>query len=342
MKAPNQNYDGRPTAYLDHNILDVLVEKRDLPFASELKEKYQIIYSDETLKEIKRTGDNGSKFLEALEKLEAMHLQIFVTEKFEITDKAIIKELNPFDAFQNYCTNIEPVYEAMEKATAQSLLKFYGGRAGSGLDEINREQSDSFDGLINYILNQADELNSLAPGAYVAVSSYTKEMQKSFNEALTKSTAELRKHIEDESNYSGVQEYRNHMNVGPKQLNNIKPPNVIEKIWQIYKHLDGYREKNFSTDNFLGISCNPAYKREMYLHEKVLTAYNVLNIVGYYPDSRMKHDRRFTAAMSDAGHAAMASFASYLFSRDAALINKARAVYEYLNVKTKVIEVITH
>ncbi|MNC47007.1 hypothetical protein D3C75_960470 [compost metagenome] len=68
----------------------------------------------------------------------------------------------------------------------------------------------------------------------------------------------------------------------------------------------------------------------------------MLNVIGYYPDFKMKHDRRFTAAMSDAGHAAIASFSDFLFSRDAAFIHKTRAAYEYLNVKTQVIEVIVN
>ncbi|MDM5122778.1 hypothetical protein [Aeromonas rivipollensis] len=342
METSNHNYDGKPTAYLDHNILDIFVKNKYLPFSSELREKYQIIYSDETLKEIKRTGNCGSKFLEVLEDMEAMHVRIFLTENFKITDKAILKRRNPFDAFEDYCKNIEPVYETMEKATTQSLLKFYGGRAGSDFDDINREQIDSFSNLIKYISDQVDEIKDLVPGIETAVAAHAKEMQHSFNEALAQSTAELRKHIEDELNYSGVQTYRNHMNIGPVQLNNIQPPSVIEKIWSIYKTLDGYRESNFSIEQFLGISINPIYNREMYLHEKVISVYNVLNVIGYYPDSKMKHDRRFTAAMSDAGHAAIASFSDFLFSRDAAFIHKTRATYEYLNVKTQVIEVMVN
>ncbi|WDL84048.1 hypothetical protein IU367_07680 [Aeromonas bestiarum] len=342
MKTPNNIYTGKPTAYLDHNIIDVFVKKRDLPFASELKEKYQIIYSNETLKEVKRTGTRGSEFLEVLESLEAMHLQIQITDSFQITDKAILRKSNPFDEFESYCKNIEPVYEMMEKATAQSLLKFYGGRAGSDFDNINREQVDSFSHLMSYISDQVDEIKGLVPGIESAVSSYTKEMQNSFNEALAQSTAELRKHIKDELNYSGIQTYRNHMNVGPVQLNNIQPPNVIEKIWSIYKSLDGYKESVFSIEQFLGISINPIYNREMFLHEKVTAIYNILNVIGYHPDSKMKHDRRFTAAMSDAEHAAIASFSDYIFSRDAAFIHKTRAAYEYLKVKTQVIEVIVN
>lgn len=336
------NYDGKPTAYLDHNILDVFVKTKDLPFASELREKYQIVYSDETLKEIKRTGENGSKFLEVLESFKAMHLRIFVTENFTVTDQVILKEVSPFVAFEDYCRNIEPVYETMEKATAQSLLKFYGGRTGSDFDDINKEQTDSFGNLMKHFSELVDEVKELSPGIDAIVAAYIKETQDSFNEALSQSATEMRKHIADELNYSGIQTYRSHMNVGPLQLNNIEPPNVIEKIWSIYKVLDGYIDNNFSIDQFLGVSINPIYNREMYLHEKVTAIYNVLNVIGYYPDSKMRHDRRFTAAMSDAEHASIASFSDYLLSRDAAFIHKTRAAYEYLKVKTQVIEVIVN
>jgi len=53
----------------------------------------------------------------------------------------------------------------------------------------------------------------------------------------------------------------------------------------------------------------------------------------------MKNERRFTAAMSDAGHASIGSFADYVFSRDLAFVKKARACYEFLNTKAQVIEV---
>lgn len=334
------SYSGKLTAYLDQNIIDFLVKNRNSPFLSELKEDYQVVYSDETLKEIKRAGDGGSQHLDVLESLEAMHLKILVTNSYQITDQAIIIKSNPFVDFENYCNNVEPVYEAMEKATAQSLLKFYGGRVGSDFDDINREQADSFSHLMNHISNQVDEIKDLVPGIETVISTYIDKMQNSFNEALAQSATELRKYIKNELNYSGMQTYRSHMNVGPMQLNNIEPPNVIEKIWSIYKSIDGYGENGFSIEQFLGISINPIYNREMFLHEKVTAIYNLLNIIGYHPDSKMKEDKRFTAAMSDAGHATMASFSDVLFSNDAAFIHKTRAAYEYLKVKCRVIKLI--
>ncbi len=54
-------------------------------------------------------------------------------------------------------------------------------------------------------------------------------MKNKHDSAVTQSTNELRKHVVDESNYSGVKIYRDHTGIGPMQLNNIEPPNVIEK-----------------------------------------------------------------------------------------------------------------
>ncbi|EGH18541.1 hypothetical protein Pgy4_36859, partial [Pseudomonas savastanoi pv. glycinea str. race 4] len=42
--------------------------------------------------------------------------------------------------------------------------------------------------------------------------------------------------------------------MGPVELNNIKPPRVIEKIWAIYQQLDGYRDQGYSIENFLGVA----------------------------------------------------------------------------------------
>ncbi len=50
MEDSTPRYQGKPTAYLDHNILDLLVKNPTLAFKAELKDKFQILYSDENLK----------------------------------------------------------------------------------------------------------------------------------------------------------------------------------------------------------------------------------------------------------------------------------------------------
>ena len=167
-------------------------------------------------------------------------------------------------------------------------------------------------------------------------------MKRAYGAALAQASEQMRQYIDDEKNYSGVKAYREFTGIGPAQLNNIKPPNVIEKIWEAHKEVDGYREHAFSLEQFYGISLSSVYEREMLFFEKVLAIYNVLNVLGYYPDSKMKNERRFIAAMSDAAHASMGSFADYVFSRDLAFVKKSRACYEFLKLKSQVVEVVVN
>lgn len=50
-------YSGKPTVYLDQNVLDLFVKNGPDSFENQLKSKFQIVYSDETLKEIRRAGE---------------------------------------------------------------------------------------------------------------------------------------------------------------------------------------------------------------------------------------------------------------------------------------------
>ncbi|MGZ7212396.1 hypothetical protein ACXWOF_09700, partial [Streptococcus pyogenes] len=86
-------------------------------------------------------------------------------------------------------------------------------------------------------------------------------LKKSHDEALKQASKELRKYVSDESNYSGVNDYRESTGIGPVQLNNIEPPNVLEKIWEAHKYVDGYVGLNFTIEQFYGISLNPIYNR---------------------------------------------------------------------------------
>jgi hypothetical protein len=342
MEYSTPRYQGKPTAYLDHNILDLLVKTPSLKFKAELKEKFQIIYSDENLKEIKRTGDKGFNYLKLLEEFEAMYLKLILTSEFKVTGDATITELSPFVAFDKYCENIGPVYESIEQSISQSLLKFYGGRSDADFDDINNGQIDAFDNLMSHrqdLGNEISETESGFPEIGAKISAYTKEIKGKNDIALAQSANELRKHIDDENNYSGVKNSRSYTGIGPIQLNDIEHHNVIEQIWEAHSELDGNKDHDSYIGHFYGDSLSPLYNREMFFFENVTSTYNVLNVVGYHPDFKMKKERRFTAAMSDAGHAYMGSFADYVFSRDLAFVRKTRACYEFLNTKAQVVEV---
>ena len=148
MESSIPKYEGKPTAYLDHNILDFFVDNPNSDFKKVLKEKFQTIFSDENLKEIMRTGEKGHLYLKVLQDLDALYLKLVLTPKFEVTGDATLTINNPFEVFESYCENIHPVYEQIERSSYQSVLKFYGGRSEDDFDDINNEQIGTFNDLL--------------------------------------------------------------------------------------------------------------------------------------------------------------------------------------------------
>ena len=67
MNQFSKFYKDKLIAYLDHNILDRFVKNKMKDFFHQLKEEFQVVYSNDNLKEILRSGDKYYKdFLQVL------------------------------------------------------------------------------------------------------------------------------------------------------------------------------------------------------------------------------------------------------------------------------------
>lgn len=336
MTATNspQPYTGQAIIYLDQNVLDMAVKGYDPKFFKSLSEPFQIIYSDDTLREIKRSNQ-PEKFLAALGTLNALHFRYQLDDRFEPTGEMILHALHPAEAYANYL-QVEPVYDIMLAASHQTTLKLYGGRAESAFADIASEQVKVFGGLLESMSDRIAELDDTHPELRAPIEQYLQHLQSQYEQVSAMAGAEMTKHIGEGSGLSGVNTYRAGVGIGPKELNNVKPPRVIEKIWQIYQDLDGYRGQGYSIENFLGIAGSPLYNREMHIPEKVTAMYNLLNVIGYRTDSKLNREHQHIAAISDAAHAAIASRSNCLLSADEVFVDKVRAIYEYLGVTAEV------
>ena len=327
-----QIYSGKTTVYIDQNVLSMAVKNLASQFFRTLSDEYQVIYSDDTLREIKRSGQ-PEKFLTALHDLSAMHFKYQLNEEFEVTGDMIISSVTSTQAYQNYLL-VEPVYDSIFASAHQTTLKTYGGKKGASFVDVAAEQASSFRAIVERFSSQLDKIDNVDVDSRVAIEKYLSALQVQYETAVAISSSEMVNHINEEKLESGVQNYRASTGIGPVQLNNIEPPRVIEKIWDVYQHLDGYRNKGFSIGDFLGVSFNPIYNREMLQHEKVTAIYNLLNFIGYKSDSGLDKEKRHVAAISDAAHASIASHAHVLLSGDQVFVSKARAIYEYLGLQT--------
>lgn len=330
-------YDGKPTVYLDHNILDVFLNHGLGNLGKDFATDYQVVYSDETLKEIQRSSGYESQFLNVLKELNAAHIKLVLEQPHFIdTNRVTITFRDPNESYEEHCENSEQWGE-IELAQQQWLRKFSGGRQGDTISDIHFEQIASFERLMNSIKDNADIFPS---ELQEQLSFYADFMTEQYKETTEKSEALMKKNIADEKSWNGINEFREHVKLGPKQLNNVKPPNVIIQIWEMLKNAEPYGNLNMDIDDFFQTKCNPIYPDRLYHnHQKVTGIYNILNTLGYYPDSKIHKNRRFVAAMSDTSHSSIASFCDFLISNDEAFIKKTAAAYEFLGVKTQAIHV---
>ncbi|WP_299948570.1 hypothetical protein [uncultured Microbulbifer sp.] len=63
MEKNLAKWTGKPTAYLDQNILDLLVDGRNPELRDYIVSNFQPVFSDETFIEIERSGDGAENFL---------------------------------------------------------------------------------------------------------------------------------------------------------------------------------------------------------------------------------------------------------------------------------------
>lgn len=107
------------------------------------------------------------------------------------------------------------------------------------------------------------------------------------------------------------------------EMNNKKPQTILNEIDLLFKkvNINGI-------DDYLS-RCE-AQGRTVYT-----TLFNLLDYLGYRSDK--KTERSAIARLADASHAYSAQACDYLITNDKRMIEKTKAVYSYLNVKTKVV-----
>ncbi|EHO2962754.1 hypothetical protein KK410_002454 [Salmonella enterica] len=328
-------YQGKPTVYLDHNILDFFVKNGLGSFGKDLTESHQVVYSDETLKEIKKSQGKEDKFLETLKLLNAFHLKIVLDEQFQPTGKATLTQRDITEAYVEY-NDKEPIPDNAHDIMLMDLQKIFGGNGELSFNDLRAEKILSFTALIEFITDQCKELGSFS----TITEDYLKNLQHKFNAAVGTYTDKMNQGVPNPFGWSGVNDYRKAVKLGPKQLNNIEPPNVLEKITDFFSQIPPY-SNNISVDEFFNLHTNPVYpEKPFYDYLKITVIYTMLNIIGYHPDSKLHNEKRFLASTSDQNHASMASFTDLLLSADNNFIKKTSAIYEYLNIKTDIQNVV--
>lgn len=322
-------YSGKPLAYLDHNILDLL-GKYDLPDFLEILSEYQIVYSDVTLKEIRRSIGSEEMFLRTLDRMGALHIAVnFDFPHFKSTNEIIIHDVTPLFAYEHYCKNQDSgpdtnVYNAL-------AIKLWGGKKDLSFQDIFIRQLKTLNDSLDMTLEDlTPDHENLRPQMDVIINSVKVQ---SFL-AWSKAYEAMQQQEQEGQDLVAAHAFRHAVNVLPKQLNNVEPPNVIEQIWEMLTSSEKFSGTQLTIDDFF--TMESFSEAPLHCHQKVTRMYNTLNLVGYHQDTDLNKDNRFIASMDDCTHAEMASFCHALFSNDKKFLKKAKAIYEYLGIATTI------
>ncbi len=308
-------------AYLDHNVLNFMLKNDpDKSIKKWLREHnlaptYSIISLDEIRKSVKREQE----ILGLLSELNACYLEEQLDENDKPTGRYLIHTDSPFEIF-NLCKP-NCLSNPREDGHSVHLLmsKFFGGQENSSFQDL-------FKGLGKEALILLEDLDE---EDYDAIPELKKLKEDALS--LANSAPECASEL-DKLGGSPLAAFENYTGLGPRVLNNIEPPRVVEQIWRlILEKTDIPKSLDFNT--FWGIDDRNT------IQENVDNVYHQLNFVGYYRDSKLHKEKKLLASMNDKSHVGFAAQCHYLLSSDAGLTKKANAVFELLGLTTEVVSI---
>lgn len=321
----------KPRAYADHNILIRLSNPGSEAFCHKLKEMFQIIFSLETINEIRRGVGFEEKMIKVLEDLEASYLDVTLDEDNRISDSASIYKID-LREWMNSGDTDEIGANALIASGQLFSLKMMGGKPNLRFEDIISEQRNSFSALIDKMEAPLKELDSELASEYIS------NLRSSYDQILQTTSSQLQQHHGSGIGFEGVNLLRSELKVSPKVLNNIKPPNVLQKIWDILKTRQLVNQYNYTLEDIIGISKNLTHPgKPIYVFEKVIAVYGFLNSIGYNSDEDLQKDDGFRSSASDQAHASYGAFSNFLLTWDNRFAKKTKVVYEYLNIGAQVI-----
>lgn len=325
----------KPLIYLDQNIYDKIRRGIFGGLREEIKKHFIVVYSDETLKEFDGNYNLRDGYLDILETFDSLYMKVVLAEKFRITDRVQFYNGSARQFYEKWKINKSESPDA--SASMMRLAnKLIGGLKGIRFDELIDDQKLDFEKLVADLVESSKDDEILGPVMLKAAN----DMKGQFEVVSHQMRGTLNEHIKDQENFRGSKELHEKIKIGPKQLKNITPPNVIKKIWEQIASSPELKGKNITFDKFFQLESNPIYPGEDYpIYSKVGMLYNMLNSIGFYPDKDIERENRFAGSLCDSQHAANAIYCKFLMTSDLAMSKKCSAIYEYLGIGTRIIYV---
>jgi len=139
-----------------------------------------------------------------------------------------------------------------------------------------------------------------------------------------------------------MKQFRQELHLSPLELNNIKPPNVVDQLDRIVAEKVSSCSPNIASGFGIRMLLETVLKsfpnsETFGIEHKMAAAFSALNFFGFWPDSAKKTTP--VASFHDSMHAGNAALCSYFVTEDKALRIKTLALYELFGVETNVVDI---
>jgi hypothetical protein len=285
--------------YIDQNILGYAKDGRLFVDTDDLR----LVFSETHFKEFPPGQEQG--FLDTIDALHARMVKIRLDQKFEITDSAEILPETPvrilYDRFkQTYREDLATAFDPM-------LSRLYGG------EDLNAalKVPDDLRERVTRLLEANPLLATLAP-----------KVEQVFGQLKEVLSRELPKAQQ-------IEIQRKQMGTDKGRLSGIPPSDVLPFVNDILL-------KNTGVD-YLVLFEKLLKGKPNFLRIAALNSW--LNSVGYNPDTRLSSRGKVANSRNDAEHMGNAAFCQLLLTEDRRLAKRATAIYQYLRIKTQVVQI---
>lgn len=337
----------KPAMYLDQNALDMLMKKGSDALFFELKEGFNIVYSDGTLREIYKAGYNAcdskesSKFIVALTKLDATYFQLpdissnTDARPYECTDAPVdvfirfLNEVVPFDEFtkpfekvglaiyngvkdyDNFGNNLIATMCNLRSLSLENLNILEAELLNCGNDSIENHLRTAIDGYRKQFHELDSQLDEFQENVKYGMDSFKKANQIN---SIQKS-------------------FQKTYNINIDNLKKIKGADALNKI---FDYLDQVKPKNAPSIRDL---CKIIFDENERIFNKISHVYFLLNLIGYYSDENLNKEKRFLSSTLDGHHAQLGCFCDIFVTHDQKFAKKMKVIYEHFNIGTQIYDI---
>jgi len=291
--------------YLDQNILGYI---HDGSFPLKDIQNIEWIYSDTHFSEFGESA-KYKDYLSVLDKLDAKYLTLELDEQFNITGTASVNYSGT--PAEHLCAYLKAIHnhEANDRVFDPLIAYLNGGKVEQSSEIIAKETFS--------IINELDRNGLLTDFDKVQFEKQQEEYS-SFLHGLFSTNNDIIK-------------MRKQLNIPRSGLTELSGDDVLKQIWQIVR-----LDSDYDIDVFFGFKTPDGAVLPVCVG--IASCCSVLDIVGFHSERKCRKVDKIANVISDSMHIAKGAFCSAIISEDKALVERAKAIYEYKGISTKVFQ----